>query len=272
MMPTDSPAIARSFSSFSSNQSQRCLMYVTYSQPQLKPYAAFWAHWLSCKLAPPLTTPTTPYLECTPQQLVLHLDQGQLTLPITGTQKKPDKTHPLLKAVGSKRQIILDTTGGLGNDSFLLASYGHQVITCEQNRALCALLFDAIASLQQHQPRTLNWMLYPGNSLTNLQHYPKTWLQPDCVLIDPMYPELSKNAKPKKSMALLRAFITAESKDQECALLQAARQLAQSKVIVKRPKHAPHLGNSVPHHQIVASKRFHHRFDVYLPVQEPCEP
>ena len=54
------------------------------------------------------------------------------------------------KAIGfseKKQQTILDTTGGLGHDAFIIALLGEKVTLIEKNIGLCILIEEAMDSL-----------------------------------------------------------------------------------------------------------------------------
>ena len=77
--------------------------------------------------------------------------------------------------------------------------------------------------------------------------------------MDPMYPHRRKSALNSKEMRMLR--IIAGDDDDSPALLEAALKVAGNRVVVKRPKGAPGIGQRPPTHEILMRNS---RFDVYL--------
>ena len=81
----------------------------------------------------------------------------------------------------------------------------------------------------------------------------------DVVLLDPMFPAKRKpDAKPPKAMQALAAVVGAD--DDADALLLPALRVASQRVVVKRPRQAPPLGNLKPAWTIEGKLL---RFDVY---------
>jgi 16S rRNA (guanine1516-N2)-methyltransferase len=87
-----------------------------------------------------------------------------------------------------------------------------------------------------------------------LEHAPA-----DVVLLDPMFPAKRKaDAKPPKAMQALAAVVGADEDADE--LLVPALGVATQRVVVKRPRQAPPLGNLKPSWTIEGKLL---RFDVY---------
>ena len=82
--------------------------------------------------------------------------------------------------------------------------------------------------------------------------------KPDVVFLDPMFPEKRKNAAPKKEMAAFHFLVGADA-DAD-ALLPLALQVAQRRVVVKRPRHAPVLAGVKPSLVLEGEST---RFDIY---------
>ena len=87
--------------------------------------------------------------------------------------------------------------------------------------------------------------------------------KPDVVYLDPMYPHRSKSALVKKEMRFLRALVGDDEDAQQ--LLKAALDCARKRVVVKRPKGAPEIGEPSEDHKkpssAVPSKNT--RYDLY---------
>lgn len=158
----------------------------------------------------------------------------------------------LTKALGVKNYVtannhfphIIDATGGLGQDTWALASTGCSISLIERNTVVHALLNDALQ-------RALN-----DTSASNiaqrihLMHDEATDIMADlcdkathAVYLDPMYPERKKKASSKKGMQILHALLD-PSLDNDDSLLTSALKSCVSRVVVKRPRGAPFLAGS----------------------------
>jgi len=82
--------------------------------------------------------------------------------------------------------------------------------------------------------------------------------KPDVVYLDPMFPEKRKTAAVKKDMAAFHTLVGSD--DDADALLPLALQAARYRVVVKRPRHAPHLDNCKPGMVLEGEST---RFDIY---------
>lgn len=182
-------------------------------------------------------------------------------------QNHPVQPEALLKAAGVKQgrgQAVLDATAGLGQDAFILASAGCRVTLLERSPILHALLADGLrrgASSENARvaASVARMTLILGDS-AGLK-----WSQmaekPQVVYLDPMFPERRKSAKVKKSMFLLQQLL--EDEVPSAGLLHNALQLAERRVVVKRPRQADFLEGRRPSHQLIGKTS---RFDVYLPA------
>ena len=81
----------------------------------------------------------------------------------------------------------------------------------------------------------------------------------DVVFLDPMYPEKSKKALAKKDMRLFQQLL-GHGGDDEASLLDAAREAAKYRVVVKRPIKGACLAGEKPSFSIKGRST---RFDVY---------
>jgi 16S rRNA (guanine1516-N2)-methyltransferase len=93
----------------------------------------------------------------------------------------------------------------------------------------------------------------------------------DVVYLDPMFPESKRSARVKKDMYLLQRLLGGEqqarSKQEnqrdEFNLLDAAKNIAEKRVVVKRGKASPYMGACKPDVEFKGSSN---RYDVYLSV------
>ena len=174
-------------------------------------------------------------------------------------QRTSGKRQPLAKAISIKGNLdlhVVDTTGGLGNDAWILASLGCRVTLIEQSPLLHALLADALqrALLNiQAQPIAARITLLAGNSAALLA----TLNDIDVVYLDPMFPDSPKQAKTNQGMQILQALIGHQD---PAPLFAAALHSHCQKVVVKRPQHAPVLQPDKLNYQVHTKTG---RFEVY---------
>ncbi len=171
----------------------------------------------------------------------------------------------LLKAVGCKgsvRPAVIDATGGLGRDSFLLAAAGCQVHIFEREAVIAALLADGIERARRH-PATAaiaaRMHLIVGDALPFLHEMRAQGQLVDTVYLDPMFPERRKAALVKKELQFLQLLASSDPAAEK-ALLDAARAVSHG-VAVKRPAKAQFLGGVSPSHSLFGATV---RFDVHI--------
>lgn len=173
------------------------------------------------------------------------------------------KGQMIAKAVGVKGAIkpsVLDATAGLGKDSFVLATLGCSVTMLERSPIIHALLQDGlerakadpdvgtiVEQMNLHNANSIEWM-QENKGLAGFQ----------VVYLDPMFPHNDKSALVKKEM---RAFRPVVGDDLDAdQLLDAALEIAENRVVVKRPRKAPYLANRKPSLQFEGKSS---RYDVY---------
>jgi 16S rRNA (guanine1516-N2)-methyltransferase len=190
----------------------------------------------------------------------------------TAFRRKQQKKELLVRAVEGKggginnaSLKIIDATGGLGRDSFLLAAAGHQVCIFECQPVIAALLADGLARAGTH-PETAKIAqrirLIAKNAVNALEAVKaggQEGQDVDVVYLDPMFPERRKSALVKKELQLLQLLAHLDSAPEQ--LLTAALQVATHRVVVKRPVKAPVLADCAPSHSLSGKTV---RFDVYL--------
>ncbi len=176
----------------------------------------------------------------------------------------------IAKAVGLKggaNPTVLDATGGLGRDGFVLASLGCRVTLLERSPVVAALLEDGLRRAEA-DPEIGNWV---AERLSLIHTDAVAWMEalderdfPDVVYLDPMFPHRHKSAQVKKEMALFQQLLGGD--EDADRLLPAALRVAKKRVVVKRPDYAPVLGGKQPTMAITSKK---HRFDVYVVAALP---
>lgn len=177
------------------------------------------------------------------------------------------RKQPLARAVGLKHgahPFVIDATGGLGRDAFVLATLGCRVHILERSPIVAALLQDGLARARADAgtaPIAERITLAHADARAYLPTLSDA-LRPDVIYLDPMYPHRDKSALVKKEMRVLRALL---GDDPDAAELPAAaRHCATQRVVVKRPRRAPLLSELQPSMCIEDENT---RFDVYLTSQ-----
>ena len=172
----------------------------------------------------------------------------------------------IAKAVNHTTQpTVWDATGGLGRDSFVLASLGLKVQTFEQNPAVACLLSDGLNRAgQSEETREIaqRITLHFGNAVDLMKELATQNGSPDVVYLDPMYPERRKTAAVKKEMAYFHDLVGAAQDEAE--LLDTALNTAKKRIVVKRPRLGEFLDGRKPAYQYTGKST---RFDVYLPTR-----
>jgi 16S rRNA (guanine1516-N2)-methyltransferase len=164
---------------------------------------------------------------------------------------------------GGATPHVLDATAGLGRDAFVLAALGCRVDMIERSPVAAALLEDGLTRARASQEVADiagRMSLYRGDTVTLLQHWDVE--RPDVIYLDPMFPEgKTKSALSKKEMQAFQHVIGADM-DAD-ALLAPAREMAISRVAVKRPRHAPWLAGEKPSFSIEGDSV---RYDCYAAI------
>ena len=175
-------------------------------------------------------------------------------------QHSTGKHQLLARAVGLNKKSdlkILDTTAGLGHDMFVMAKLGAQITALERNQSLYLLLQEALQTAQTKYPAVVaNITLLHADAISFLANTTEKY---NVIYLDPMYPERNKSALGKQEMRLLRELVGDDEDSTE--LLSAALQAKPNRVVVKRAKLAPLLGQEKPDLQFKGNSS---RWDVYL--------
>ncbi len=179
------------------------------------------------------------------------------------------KGQDIAKAIGlhkTQNPTVLDLTAGMGGDAFVLASLGAQVTMVERNLIVHALLADALNRAALYSDPALQTVL---KRITLLNQDANTVLKlldndslPDVIYLDPMFPERNKSAQVKKEMQFFHDIVGTDD-DSEALLLNALTK-AKKRIVVKRPRLAEKLTESIkPAFEITGKST---RYDVYLPT------
>lgn len=193
-----------------------------------------------------------------PSPLFVDFVDGKLNHRINSGNKK----ELLIRALGIKpneQHDVFDATAGLGKDSFIMASRGANVTMFEKNPLIFLLLEDGLVRAN-NDDKTVE--ISKNMSLINtdfLEYTPAN--KPYAVYLDPMFPERRKSALVKKDMQVFHLILHDTPITDENLMLQKALDIADKKVVVKRPIKAPNLAGRYPNH-VVSGKTC--RYDVYV--------
>lgn len=177
--------------------------------------------------------------------------------------KNPHK-ELLIQAIKVRKKLpatVVDATGGLGRDAFLLAAAGCKVDVFERNYFIGALLADGLkrAALAPQTAHICNRIkLHIQNTV---EHIGELSAPPEVVYLDPMFPERDKSAKVKQNLRILRYIEGDQGEEQE--LFAAAWTIKPRKIVVKRPLKSAPLCEIRPTYTLKGKAV---RFDVYIPA------
>lgn len=165
----------------------------------------------------------------------------------------------IAKAVGLQKQSdiqVLDATAGLGRDAFVLASLGCVVTMIERNPVVYELLQDGLTRALNDPDMAAIIERMPLMQLDASLQKPEPV---DVIYLDPMFPPNGKSAKVKKELRYLHHVVGYDVNADD--LLGWAMLYAKKRVVVKRPRLAPFLGNQKP---TLSFEGKSGRFDVYV--------
>ncbi len=174
----------------------------------------------------------------------------------------------IARAIGLRPGIgplnVLDATAGLGQDGFVLACLGCRVNLLERHPVVHALLEDGLQRLRVGLGDCAEESGDVGGRLTLCHDSLLQWTSwtlgddTDVIYLDPMFPEQRRKSLVRKEMQVFHALVGEDADGGE--LLQRALQAPVSRVVVKRPRIAPFLGDVKPS-TTLSGKRC--RYDIY---------
>jgi 16S rRNA (guanine1516-N2)-methyltransferase len=156
--------------------------------------------------------------------------------------------EPLAKALGIKKgqpkPIVLDATAGMLGDTSLMLAMGCQVIACERNPLIAALILNGLRRAQS------SVRLHFGDALTCQSEV-------DVIYFDPMYVHKNDKTLPKKEMQLFRELLGA---DEDAKQVASNLKTRCKRLVLKRSsKVGPLLAN--PSMSFIGKST---SYDVYL--------
>lgn len=174
------------------------------------------------------------------------------------------KGQDIAKAAGLNKGAkphVLDGTGGLGRDAFVLASLGCTVTLIERSPVIAALLQDGIGRAQGNLEVgsiASRMSLINDDSRSAMQGMVGAGKSYDVVYLDPMFPHKGKSAQVKKEMRIFQDLLSGDPDADE--LLAPAMELAEYRTVVKRPRLAPDLAGKEPTYRLAGKAC---RFDIH---------
>ncbi|MED7820080.1 MULTISPECIES: class I SAM-dependent methyltransferase [unclassified Francisella] len=193
------------------------------------------------------------------QELFIDFNSSEILSRIDPKSKKCSVIQSVEGRSKEKLQI-LDTTAGLGRDTFTLASRGHIVTSIEKDIYIYLLLCDAL-----HRAANIDSISHIVKNITLLnldsnEYILNTEQIFDCIYVDPMFPPRKKSAKVKQDMQILHQ-IAFNNENLNSQLLKNILETKKTKkVIVKRPIYAEFLYDKKPSSQLKGKTN---RFDIY---------
>ncbi len=146
---------------------------------------------------------------------------------------------------------LIDATAGLGEDGFILAAYGFNVMLYEYNQVIYGILKEALDHAKDDpelEEIIRRMKLFNEDSMKAL---PTLAGKADVVYLDPMFPKRKKSGLIKKKFQVLQE-LEFPCPDEE-GLLLAALSAKPKKVVIKRPLKAPALAGRKPDYSIKGS-------------------
>lgn len=151
-------------------------------------------------------------------------------------QKIGSKKDLLCRAVNFKGESdfkVFDCSLGLAQDACHLVAFGASVVGCERNPTVYTLIRSALENSELCQNKL---QVYFGEA----EGYLEDWKgKVQTFYYDPMFENVNKKTLPKKNLAFLRSFDTAEHNMQR--VISLAEQLNLKRLVVKRPINGDHL-------------------------------
>ena len=149
---------------------------------------------------------------------------------------------------GVEHPVLIDATAGLGEDSMILAAAGFEVYLFEYDHVIAALLKDALkraADIPELRDAVARMHFTEGNSIELMSGLE---IEPDVVLLDPMFPARQKSALVKRKFQLLQQLEKPCTDEKD--LLEAALNMKPGRVVIKRPLKGPYLADIKPSYSI----------------------
>ena len=142
-------------------------------------------------------------------------------------QRTGYKNSHLLRAVGIKAELVIDSTTGTARDSLTLLLGGHCVQSWERDPIVYLLLIDAFYQMINESINKDLWEIKFGDVF-------KTNTQAAVLYYDPMFDRTGKTALARKEMMLFHQILKSNGEENESQLADWMRTHVK-RLIVKRP-------------------------------------
>jgi 16S rRNA (guanine1516-N2)-methyltransferase len=206
--------------------------------------------------------------------ITLDLEDGNMTL-ILKSQGKPLSfsldlspryrvrgRDTLLRAIGGCDGLVVDMTAGWCTDALHVARAGYDVIAIERNPLIFSMVKHAIDKMNNASSLATKLRIEFGASVDLTSRIQESI---DVIYLDPMYPKRPGTAASPKDITVLREIVSLSSIDDgesEQDMFDLAMNLANKRVVVKRPHFAPPVAAGKVGE--ITSKQV--RFDIYNPL------
>jgi 16S rRNA (guanine1516-N2)-methyltransferase len=171
------------------------------------------------------------------------------------------KTQVFAKAIGVTARgglTVLDTTAGMGVDSFFLACLDCKTTAIERSPVVFELLQDGLRRARADKeigPWIDDYLQFVHANAIDFMNALKE--KPQVVYVDPMFPDMDeRSALPKKEMQIFRKLLGADLDTK--LLFDTALRTASDRVVVKRPSEASPMAE--PTHSFEGKTA---RYDLY---------
>ena len=168
-----------------------------------------------------------------------------------------------LTRAGHEADRVLDGTGGLGTDAWLLASAGARVRVMEQHPVLRALLENGLSRAGEEHPEVAARIRVEHGDSRVVLATPEQVRGIDVLYLDPMYPERRKAALGDRRLRLVAALLAADgiAGDDAAGLVDAGLASGIGRVVLKRPARVRVSASRPPGHSLEGRST---RFDVWV--------
>ena len=174
-----------------------------------------------------------------------------LVVDLNTTRKNIGRSDLLIRAIGHKSKVVIDSTAGIGKDAMQIVMSGRQVVMIERDPVVSLLLKDGLRRISK-QPFADRITLLCGDSIDFLGK-----ITADAVYLDPMFEKTHKSALPGRDLQYLRDLLET---DQDLVQLVTYARDKYRRVVVKRAAKGPAIMEDVT--QVFMGKTV--RYDVYI--------
>lgn len=180
---------------------------------------------------------------------LLRLDLSRTVRRVSGGGSRAELVVKACRIKGrTEGLLIIDATAGFGEDSFMLAAAGAEVMMYEREPLIAALLRDALCRASQIHvlaDASRRMTLTEGDSIEAMRTL-KTAV--DVIYLDPMFPKRRKSSLVKKKLQVIQMI--EKPCENEALLLDAAKAAGPKKIVIKRPVRGAFMAGEKPTYSI----------------------